>query len=437
MEPIDALERRDRWRTLWSALTHDLVFGVLAATCAIAMLAHAVLPQAPTAGSTRSTDQWFAEQALQLGSAYDPLQATELLSITTSRWVRIVLVLFAAIALARLADRIARIVRDRGGILNIEDEVRLRVTDAAPTFDALGRALSARRYRVREHADTLHATRAPLAAALSALGHAGALLAAGGLLLNIMAGWDAANELLQPGAPLTVRDGFTLALDENQSNIAAANIALNGETLRLMPDAAADSGATRVELRTLAPGYRVSAASTDRKPLSIVTSIYLSPTNEVRLSFGAERTIDLAVPEAQAALTIQQGASQGADRVQILSIGSAQLITDAAIAPSLAITDAVFSFAPNINALVNVRHRPGNTLAALGMPLALLFLILAALLPMRRMIIRHHGHWTEVYASGRGVRADVRAMLGARGAPTADGGRQTAADDRRPTTDDH
>jgi hypothetical protein len=411
MESIDALDRRDRWRSIWNAITHDLPFGLLAAACAVAIFAHLFLPQAPTAGSTRSTDQWFAEQALQLGPAYEPLHTTELISIAQSRWVRIVLVVFVAIAIARLTDGVVHILRDRTGVLRFDDEARMRVTSAAPSFDTLKRSLTGRRYRVREHADALHATRAPLAALLSVIAHACALLAAVGLIVNIAAGWDAASELLQPGAPLTVRDGFALTLDAGQTAVDRATIALNGAPLLLTPNNSADSGATRVELRALAPGYRVRATDQDGKALPIVASIYLSPTTEVKLSFGAERTIDIAVPETQAALTIQQGDAPNADRVQVYGIGSAQLITDAALAPTLAVTGTTFSFAPNINALVNVRHRPGDLLVWIGMPLALVFALLSLLLPMRRMIIQHHGHWTEVYASGRGVRADVNAIL--------------------------
>jgi hypothetical protein len=40
-------------------------------------------------------------------------------------------------------------------------------------------------------------------------------------------------------------------------------------------------------------------------------------------------------------------------------------------------------------------------------------LIAVTLWPMQRLVVRHHGHWTEFYASGRGIRRVVRELLSA------------------------
>jgi hypothetical protein len=414
MEAIDALDRRDRWRTLWAVITHDSVFATLTLSIVLAVLAQAFLPQAPGPGTPRSLEQWFAEIALQLGAAFEPLQSLGLISIAQTGWVRIALVLFLAVGLARLIDRLLRALADRTLQLTLDDEQRLRVTDAVLSVEALSDVLRKLRYRVRTQDDALNASRAPTAALLSALWHAGAIIAGLGLLTNIAFGWDVASELLQPGTPTTLRDGVTLTLDADQASTTTAAIrfgAPDAAALTLSPGSIQDIGTTRVELRSLAPGYRISATATNKQALLIRSSNYLSPTSDVRLSFGAEKVINIAVPDAQAALTISEGDGTTPDRVQILSIGSAQLIADQPIAPRITITNATFAFAPNINAVVNVRHRPGNLLLIIGLPLALLFLAFAVLLPMRRMIIRQHGGWTEVYASGRGVRGDVRRMI--------------------------
>jgi hypothetical protein len=46
-----------------------------------------------------------------------------------------------------------------------------------------------------------------------------------------------------------------------------------------------------------------------------------------------------------------------------------------------------------------------------GIALLAIGLLGALFLPMRRMLVRSNGLWTECYASGRGVRADVQAAF--------------------------
>jgi hypothetical protein len=417
MDSIDALERRDRWRGLWHTVTHDIVLGLLGVILLSAIGALTALPQSPSAGSSLSVEQWTAELRPQLGEAFDVIQSLGLTNIAQNAWVRLVLIAFIVIALARLAERVARLARDRGGVLQFDDEERVRVTDRAPDFAALRAALEPLRYRVTNvGTDALHATRAPLAAALSALWHAGAIISALGLLLNVAAGWDASNELLTPGTPVTLRDSVALTLAPEQAGTNAAEVRVGASdnaqtTLNLTPGAAANAGATRVELRALAPGYRISAIGPNNAPLKLRTSNYLEPATDVKLSFGAEQRLNLAAPDAQLAVAVEQGDGPGADRVQIFSIGSASMLADQPIAPTIAVSNATFSFMPNINAVVSVQHRPGDAPMWFGLGVAMVFLALSALLPMRRMIVRHHGHWTEIYASGRDVRRDVRRML--------------------------
>ncbi len=413
MEYTDPLEQRDRWRAFWHILTHDGVIALLGALVVAAAIALSVLPQSPTNSTTRAIEQWTAEQRLQIGDLFETLNLLGLNAIAQSIWVRIALAGFIAIALARLLDRIVRILRDRSQTLAIDDEVRVRVTDRAPTLLHMQGMLQNMRYRAAIHGEELHATRAPLAAAISAAWHAAAIIGAIGLLANITGGWDVANELLTPGTPVELRNNFTLTLSPEPASATQADLRLSpaGGDARLAVNDLVTLGATRLHLRQLSPGYRVSATGPDNRALPIRTSNYVSPTTDAKLSFGAERAINLVVPEAQLAVNIEQGDKPGDDRVRMISIGSAQIIADAPIAPTMAITGATFSFAPNTNAVVSVQHRPGNLPMWGGFSLALLGLILALLLPMRRMIVRQHSHWTEIYASGRNVRRDARKLL--------------------------
>jgi hypothetical protein len=75
------------------------------------------------------------------------------------------------------------------------------------------------------------------------------------------------------------------------------------------------------------------------------------------------------------------------------------------------VSNTTLFFKPTTSAVMSVQYRPGNGLLVIGGVLALLGLIATALWPMQRLLVRHHGHWTEIYAAGRSVRRVVRELL--------------------------
>lgn len=422
MDYIDPLERRDYWRTVWSILTHDALFAAALVLVSLGIVTLTWLPQSPSDADSFTVNQWRAETQLRLGDSFDPLDALGLINMRSAPWLRIAAVALCALAGARLIDRCARLIGARRPDWPLTDEVRARVTDQAPSFERLQEALRARHYTVQGNGDVLRATRAPRAELLSGLLQLGALLASAGLLLNIALGWDVSGQSLAPDTPAVLRDDTTLTLRSEDSSNESAGLTLDPGNTRatLAPAQAMSAGGTRVELRQIARGYRISAAGGDGAPLSIRTSNYLSPTTDARVSFGNERVTSIAVPDAQIVLTLAQADSGSRDRVLAYSVGSAAVIADAPLQPSMIISGTTFSFAPSVNATVDAQHRPGSAVSWLGLALALAGLIGTALLPMRRMIVRHHGHWTEIYAGGRNVRRDVRAILITPEAPTRD-----------------
>jgi hypothetical protein len=76
----------------------------------------------------------------------------------------------------------------------------------------------------------------------------------------------------------------------------------------------------------------------------------------------------------------------------------------------MSIGDAQFTFETLAGAEIDASSRPGNPALLLGAGIVVLAALSCAFRPMRRISIRRSGSWTEFYADGRGVRADVRAL---------------------------
>ena len=86
-------------------------------------------------------------------------------------------------------------------------------------------------------------------------------------------------------------------------------------------------------------------------------------------------------------------------------------VADLPLTPHMQIATTSFDFAPALSAVIDADYHPGSPLLWAGFVLAALAALAARFFPMRRVLVRHHGHWTEVFASGRGVRADTQALL--------------------------
>ena len=73
-----------------------------------------------------------------------------------------------------------------------------------------------------------------------------------------------------------------------------------------------------------------------------------------------------------------------------------------------------------MSVVVAAQYRPGDMLIWFGGVLAALGLLAVTLWPMQRLVVRHHGYWTEFYAYGRGARKLVRALLNQEAAQSND-----------------
>lgn len=418
----DAYEVRRPWRTVWQVLSGDVLFGALFAVVVAGLLAMALLPQMPAAGTSDPVpySRWEAAAKQREGALYELFTALGLNSVSQVGWWRVALAGLIPIAGLRCADRLSRLVdaRRNAHAPTLRDETRMRVTLNAPALDDLGARLRRQRYRVSHTAEGgLLADRAPWAEALSLLLHAGLFLAGIGLLLNLALGWSVEGRSVFAGNITPLPNGYAVALAETET--APGRIGLSMQPGDVVLDLERDAtvgtmNGARITLRQITPGYRVSASSADEKPLLIRTSNFVSPTTEVLIMFGQdEPERHLAVPDARLALAFTADVSpdqlpgQSSDhpvRLRAFAIPSGSLITDTAVQPELVINDAVFRFKSARGAVIDAHYRPGDVLWWPGAALAILGAIGVLIHPMHRIVIRRRGDWTEFYAGGRNVR---------------------------------
>lgn len=413
----DPLERRDPWRSLWRVIAGDALMLVLCLLVGIGLLSALLLPQAPAAGTADPIvySQWEAQARLREGGFFNLFNSTGLNTVLRAGWWRLALFLLIAVCGLRLFDRIVRLIASRRDETALRDEPRVRVAQDAPTLTAMSAHFQQRGYRVaRAGDDLLTACRAPLAEMLSIVLHAGLLLACMGLLMNAALGWEAPNRILQAGAITPLPDGTALMLDEGTGQAGTQLLLQRGEiAIASMPLQSGDVNGIHLTLRQITPGYRVSAATQSAQPLAIRASNFVSPTAEVLLNLTeASPEQYVALPEARLALAISAGATPDQpERIRIFALPSGQVMTETTVQPQLAVGDVVFTFKPARGAVVDAMYSPGNLLLAAGLLMALAGLAGVLLRPMQRILVMHHGHWTEFYADGRGVRSAINKAL--------------------------
>jgi hypothetical protein len=409
---IDPLEQRDRWRNVWQALCSDALLAALIALSLVGTIASFVFPQAPNNGvlDLAAINRWQAQSRLQLGGLFDVLSSLGLNDVSNAGWFRVVLILLVGVAVLRLLDKLIRLFVSRNHGTEMRDETRMRVTDAAPDFDTMRAWLNARRYRVSQTDDTLNATRAPLAELFSVALHAGLIVAAIGLLINALIGWSNTAHAIAPQTISSLSSDTDIELISDDANPIVVRLLPSKRESLLALNQNTNVGGVDISLKQITKGFRVSAASAKGEPLRLTTSNFLEPTTEVLVTFSPDASLRfIAIPQAQLALSLNAEAE--AARFQAYQIGSGLFIREGAIQSSVTINDTQLHFAPIVGVVIDARYQPGNLLLSVGVPLALLGLAGALALPMRRIVVKHHGHWTEFYTSGRGVREDVKALL--------------------------
>jgi hypothetical protein len=413
----DPLERRDAWRSLWQVLAGDALLLLLCILVGMGLLAALLLPQSPAAGTADpiTFSQWEAMARLREGAFFNFLNSLGMNNVFRAGWWRLALVLLTVASSVRMFDRIQRLLAARRNSVSLRDELRVRVAQDAPALEAMAAQLRQRGYRVAlPEADVLAASRAPLAEGFSIALHAGILMACIGLLLNAALGWEAPNRNLQASTATALPDGTSLLLDEGATPAGMQLVLQRGDaTLGSAPLQSGAIAGIQVALKQITPGYRISAATQNGQPLRIRASNFVSPTTEVLLNLTeASPEQYVALPDARLALAVSAGASAGQpERVRIFALPSGQVVTDTAVQPQLTLGEVTFTFKPARGAVIDATHSPGNIALWLGLPLALLGLLGALMRPMQRIIVQHHGHWTEFYADGRGVRSVINRLL--------------------------
>jgi ResB-like family len=423
----DALEQRDPWRSAWQGVTNDVLLAALCLIAGAASAAAYLLPQMPAGGTADplSYSQWQTRAHTLTGAFYDAADTLGLFNAAQVFWLRMVCVILAVIVALRLADRLARLLAARHEGDWLRDEERLRVTDQAPTLADLNTRLRRAHYRVVASAagnepGWLAVDRAPWAELASIGLHLGLLVAVVGLLLNSTLGWDVARQQVDSDSATQLpRSNLSLqasAADNGQQTAVLQLLSENrGVALALgqrvplywvrelpVPCCLA------LQLSEVTPGFHINALSAAGTPLTITTSSYAEPATDVLLILRRDEPGRLVAVEASNLALLVSGDKGGSVKVYGVPLGN--VLTDTQIRPSIAISGTILQFKPTTSMVVAVQYRPGDGLMWAGGLLALLGLIAVSAWPMQRLVVRHHGHWTEFYASGRWVRRVVREL---------------------------
>ncbi len=431
---VDALEQRDLWRSLWQVLTNDVLAVSLCVVLALLGLASLVLPQSPAAGMADpiAYSQWQTAARLQAGPAYALLESLGLFNLAQAIWARVLMWALAGVLVARLFDRLVRLVSMGRADERLQDELRLRVTEQAAPLPELAALLRIWRYRVKTAPpgapeDWIRADRAPWAELASVALHVGLLLALAGAMTNSLLGWSASRLFVDQARPLqlpaeAIADQVELISVSRPDNRAVVRLGLAGAPITLTQGSPATAPATlsnlfscclSLQLSELTPGYQVAARGADGAPFTITLSSYAAPATEVLLTFRpGETERSFAVGGASVGVIVS---SRGdGDRVRVFTIPDGQVLTDTVIQPSLTISAAAglmtIGFDARDGAVIAAHYQPGQPLLWVGAALALAGLIGALLYPAHYVLIRRHDRWTEFYASGRGTRALIRAL---------------------------
>ena len=429
----DPLEQRDSWRSIWSALTSDALLLILCGGIGLMVLLAFVLPQAPANGTADAFaySQWQVQAQAQTGTFYETWLGAGLFGIFQQAWLRLLMALLAAVSFLRLFDAVARLRLARMPARILRDEWRVRVTDHAPAITELADQLRARRYRVAtdlepDQTEALHANRTPLAESISIAFHAGLLVLLLGALLNGLLGWRANSRSLVSNTQTTLSGNVSASLTESESNFGVVLDPSHTEAaLALNQTIMADGIA--LELKQVTPGFRVSATSaTDQQPLTITLSNYSAPATDAQITFlpdeqyrflfvpRANMVVQLSLPDAVSDGPITS-TNFGPIGLQARLVPEGNLVTQTLLAPELSssvvISGVVLELTPSNGALIDASYQPGNLLLWAGLVLAILAGIGTLFYPIQRIVVRHHGHWTEFYASGRGVRSVIAALL--------------------------
>lgn len=417
---VDPAEERDAWRALWRFLTGDALMIALCSVAVAGLIATVILPQQPSAGTSDPVaySRWEVEAKRREGALYEVLNGLGFNNVAQAAWWRIALAALIPVAGLRLADRLVRLAdaRRSGREGALRDERRARVTSAAPSLDDLAERLRARRYRVvRPEEEVLVADRAPWAELASAGLHMGVMLTAAGLLLNLIAGWEAPSKLVVAGAATPLREGraVTLADSDDDPGRVTAVVQPDDASVVLGEGERASIAGLDIALRQIMPGYRLSATTRDARPLLIRGSNFVSPTAELLVTLSADEPERyVAVPEARLALALAAAdATDRPVRLVAFALPSGKVITETTVQPTLFIGDVEFRFKPAQSAMVDVRHAPGEALWQLGLVIGLLGAVASLIYPMRRLLIRRQGEWTEFYVSGRNGRREVAWLI--------------------------
>ncbi len=422
----DALEQHDRWRQAWQFLTSDWLLAPVCILLLVGFAASFGLPQAPVEGQQDALafSQWQAQARDAAGSAYAALTDLGLFSVFRAFWFRLALAVLGGLAGIRLADRIRLWVRPPTGL---EDEARLRVTEHAPAMEWIIARLRLMGYRIRQVSNegsggsqvasrVLSADRGPIPLALSIGLHLGLILVAIGAAWNGLRGWELPHRQVDTGVAVALPAQGPLSslnLIAVDGDTRVASLRLNDTVVGLTPGGPpASAYGVTAQLLELTPKFRLTALDAARNPLTLTTSSYAPAETSVILALRAnEPELVILVDQARLALFVASpDAAQPQGRLRAARLPSGNALGEWPLETKIDLGDATVELDPLYGGVVSLRYAPGDPLLWAGAALAALGLIAVLLYPARRIVVRQSAVWTEIYASGRGARADAQRL---------------------------
>ncbi len=326
---------RDPWRRLWHFFTSDGFLAAVILVCAALLIVAALLPQIP-ANDLVAYSRWLSEAQDRFGSLFNPLNALNLFSITSSLLFRVTLAALGWCAALRLIDQ----------------SDRLRRSEIASR---------------RSHL-----------AAIAA--YAGTLVILLGLVLGAFIDYRVDSVVVQPGIVSNI-PGTAYAVRLDAVEDQQVKVALLRQTETVVQGTLGDrqplhDGVT-VYLDRIGPALKVAATHGTTQTLDLQNTATSPLQKEVLLLFTPDQNEGfLAAPDVNLVLRVQPSAGDGYT-AQIYQSATGKDFGSQPFQSGgrISIEGTTFTFEPAAYVIVSLANQPSHWIIAAGLVIALVGLV--------------------------------------------------------------
>ncbi len=393
--PANIITRRDPWQSVWRIVVSDRLLAAGATGLAILLVAAALLPQSPPAGSAAYA-RWLFDIQLRFGGATGIFSALGLFDVVHALVFRIFAGILGLTLAARLVDRIHDF--RAASRPNPLPDIAARSLDVDQPAEQIVRRLRGYRTRNGPTDRITVADRFPWAHIGSIAAHAGPLVMLTGLALSPLTDWRVDGLNAQPGAKTAIPNTvYSLRVSDIDSG-GNVNLAVLQDDIPIAEGVAAPgrpmaAGGIRLFVRDLLPALRASGRDANGLPLKLQASAQDEPADELLLTFDADRpeAFFVVAPDARLAVRVSFHGQDGerAYRVSVIRGADARPVADTVLRPGehVEADGSRFEFGDESHAVVAVVRAPSQAVATAGGVVTLAGLACVALYPVRRIWI--------------------------------------------------